>query len=214
MQDGNGHFQFALQSHRDRPGGRSLPLRFQKQFRLGENALADHARAVPPGGIELYGLPRVATVLDKYGSHPCAVLSVDSRHRHQILHRQLRRDRSFAYLLLDRFRQQLHQRQAPRHPVHAAIEAAPQLLQRVTEALLQLRQQPALFQRAFLEAEAQRAVQQQGFGFAHFPHCGIDGVPAQLLERRDALVTIDDQVTVGLAGGGHHYDGCLLPRFG
>jgi hypothetical protein len=38
MQDGNGHFQFALQSHRDRPDGRSLPLRFQKQFRFGEDA--------------------------------------------------------------------------------------------------------------------------------------------------------------------------------
>jgi len=91
----------------------------------------------------------------------------------------LRRDRAFAHLLLDRFRQQLHQRQASRYPVHAAVEAAPQLLQRVTEALLQFRQQPALFQRAFLGAEAQRAVQQQGFGFAHFPDCSFDGVPAQ-----------------------------------
>ena len=40
---------------------RVLPLRFQKQFRLGQDALANHARAFAPGGIELPGLPRVAT---------------------------------------------------------------------------------------------------------------------------------------------------------
>src|SRR5712692_6289756 len=95
MQDGNRHLQFALESGRGRSGGRRLPLRFQKQFRLGEDALANHARAIPPGGIELPGLPCVATVLDESGGHPRAVLHVDSRHRHQILHGQLRRDRSF-----------------------------------------------------------------------------------------------------------------------
>jgi hypothetical protein len=105
MQNGHGHREFAFQGNRGRPDGRRLPLRFQEQFRLGEDALANHARAVPPGGIELSGLPRVATVLDESASHPRTVLPVDSRHRHQIFHRQLRRDRSFAHLLLDRFRQ-------------------------------------------------------------------------------------------------------------
>jgi hypothetical protein len=154
MQDGNRHLQVALESGRGRPGGWRLPLCFQKQFRLGEDALAHHARAVPPGGIELSGLPRVATVLDESGSHPRAVLHVDSRHRRQILHRQLRRDRSFAHLLLDRFRQQFDQRQAPRHPAHAAVEAASQLLQRIAKALLHFRQQPALFESGFLFAKS------------------------------------------------------------
>jgi hypothetical protein len=44
-------------------------------------------------------------VLDEGGGHPLTVLHVDSRHRYQILHRQLRAQGSFAYLLLDRFRQ-------------------------------------------------------------------------------------------------------------
>jgi hypothetical protein len=87
MQDGNRHLQFAIESGCGRPGGRRLPLRFQKQFRLGQDALADHARTFAPSGIELPGLPRVATVLDEGGGHPLAMLQVDSRHRHQILHR-------------------------------------------------------------------------------------------------------------------------------
>ena len=104
-QDGNGHLQVVLQGNRRGTGGRRLPLRFQKQFRLGEHARANYARAVPPGGIELTGLPRVAMMLDEDGGHPLAVLHVDTRHRHQILHRQLRRQLAFAHLLLDRFRQ-------------------------------------------------------------------------------------------------------------
>jgi hypothetical protein len=212
MQHGHGHFQLALQGHRSRPGGRRLPLRFQKQFRLGENALADHARTVPPGGIELSGLPRIASVLDENRGHPRAILQVDSRHRHQILHRQLRRDGSFAHLLLDGFRQQLDQRQAPRHPTHAAVETARQLLQRVAEALLHLRQQPALFQRAFLGTEAHGPVQQQSFGLTHRPDGGFDRVPAQLLERRDALMAIDHQVAARLSFDGHYHDRRLLPR--
>src|SRR5688572_19343558 len=35
---------------------RRLPLRLQKQLRLGEDALANRARAIAPGGIELRAL--------------------------------------------------------------------------------------------------------------------------------------------------------------
>ena len=105
-QDGDHHIQIALHLFdRRRFGRRWLPLRFQKQFRLGEETLAHHARAVPPGGIELSGLPRVAMALDEGGGHALRVLDADVRHRHQILHRQLRAQHSFAHLLLDRFRQ-------------------------------------------------------------------------------------------------------------
>jgi len=176
MQDGYRHLQIALQSGR----GRRLPLRFQKQFRRGEDALADHARALAPGSIELPRLPRVAMMPNESGGHPLTVLHVDARHRHQILQGQLRAQPSCAYLLLDGFRQQLDQRQAPRHPTRAAVEPAPQLLQRVPKALLHFRQQPALFQRAFLGAEAQRPRQQQSFGFAHVPDRGFDCVAAEL----------------------------------
>jgi hypothetical protein len=155
-QDGDYHIQIALHLFdRRRRGCRRLLLRFQKQFRFGENALADRARAFAPGRIQLPGLPRIATMRHESGRHARAVVGVDSRHRHQILHRHLRRQFSFAYLLLDRFRQQLHQRQPPRHPTGAAVEAARQFIQTITEALFHLRQQPALFERAFLRAEPQ-----------------------------------------------------------
>ena len=209
-QDGDHHIQIALHLfHRRRLGCRRRSLRFQKQFRLGENAFADRARAVAPGRIQLPGLPRIAAVRDESGRHARAVAGVDSRHRHQILHRHLRREFSFAYLLLDRFRQQLHQGQPPRDPTGAAVEAARQLIQSIAEALLHLRQQPALFERAFLRAEPQRPRQQQSFGFAHRPDRGFDRVPAELFQRGHALVAIDHQVTVRWPGG-HHNDGRLL----
>jgi hypothetical protein len=104
-QNGHRHLQVALECGRGRSDSRRLPLRFQKQFRLGEDALADHPRAVFPGGIELSGLARIASVLDQCGGHPRAVFRADSRDGHEILHRHLRRDRSFAHLLLDDFRQ-------------------------------------------------------------------------------------------------------------
>ena len=106
MQGGNRHLQIALHLFdRSRLGWRRLPLRFQKQFRLGENAFADHACAFAPGRVELPGLPRVATVRDEGGGHALAMLRIHAGHRHQILHRHLRRNLPFAHLLLDRFRQ-------------------------------------------------------------------------------------------------------------
>jgi hypothetical protein len=90
FEDGCRHFQFVFHGSRCGLGGRRLPLRFQKQFRLGEETLAPHTRAVPPGGIELSGLPRVATVLHESRGHPLAILHLDACHRHQILHRHVR----------------------------------------------------------------------------------------------------------------------------
>ena len=105
-QNGQRHLQIALDLFRRRGLCRlRLPLRFQKQFRLGQNALANHARALAPGGVKLRRLPRIAAVLHECGSHALAVIRTDSRHRHQILHGDLRRDASFAYVALDRFRQ-------------------------------------------------------------------------------------------------------------
>jgi hypothetical protein len=51
MQDGNRRLQVTLECDRGRPGSRRLPLRFQKQFRLGEDTLADHVRTFAPGSI-------------------------------------------------------------------------------------------------------------------------------------------------------------------
>ena len=120
---------------------------------------------------------------------------------------------ALAHLLLDGLRQKIDQGQAPRHPTEAAIKAARQLLLSIAVALLQLRQQPAFFQRRLVFGEAQRAVQDQGLDFAHRPDHRFHRVPAQLLERRQALVAINDQVPVRLAFDRHHHDRRLLPHF-
>jgi hypothetical protein len=153
-------------------------------------------------------------MLDEHSGHALTVVQSDARHRHQKLHRQMRGDLAFAHLLLDGLRQQFHQRQSPRYPTHAAIEPARQIVQSIAKAPLHFRQQPALFQRRLVFAEPQRTIQQQGLGFAHRPAHRFHRVAAQLLERRDALVAVDDQITVRLAGGGYHYDGRLLAGVG
>jgi hypothetical protein len=104
-QNGKRHLQIALHLfHRRRFCERRLPLRFQKQLRLGENAFANHARAFPPGGVKLRRLPRIAAVLHECVRHALAVVRTDPRHRHQILHGDLRAETSFAHLKLHRFR--------------------------------------------------------------------------------------------------------------
>jgi hypothetical protein len=69
-----------------------------------------------------------------------------------------------------------------------------------------------LFQRSFVLGETQRTFQQQSLGLAHRPDHRFHRVPAQLLQRRDALVAVDDQVTAGLGFDRHHYNRCLLAR--
>ena len=209
-QDGDRHFQIALHLfHRRRFGGWHLPLRFQKQLRLGENVFADCTRALPPSRVQLPGLPRVATMCNESRRHARAVGGAHSRHRHQILRRHLRRKFPIAYLLLDRFRQQLHQPQSPRYPTGAAVETSRQFVETIAEAPLHFCQQPALFQRAFPRAQAQRPRQQHGFGFAHGPNRGFHRFPAELFQRGDTLVAVDHKVTVRRCGG-HHDDGRLL----
>jgi hypothetical protein len=53
-------------------------------------------------------------------------------------------------------------------------------------------------------------LQQHGLGFARRPDHRFHRVPAQLLQRLDALIAIDHQVTIRLPGHRHHYDGNLL----
>ncbi len=211
VDDGGGHLQIAQQFGAGRGVRGRLSLHFEKQLRLLDNALAHYRRAIAPGGIELRGLPRIAMVPDEDRRQALAGLQAHARHRHQKLHGHVRREAALAYLLLDRLRQQFHQRQAPRHPTHAAVKPPRQLVERVAEALLEFLQKPALFQCALLLGEPQRAVQQQSFGFAQRPDHRLHGVAAQLLQRRHALVAVDDQVTVRLAGDRHHHDGRLLP---
>jgi hypothetical protein len=205
------HFQIADQFG-SRPGRPFLlPLRFEKQPGIVQNALADGRRSPPPGGIQCASLARIAAMLGEDGGHALAILQALPRHRHQKLHRHLCPDLARAHLLLDGLRQKLHQRQPPRYPFHAAIEPPRQLLQAVAETLLQLGQQPTHLQRGLVFGKAQRTIQHYSGGFAHRPHHCFHRVPPQLFQRRDPFVAVDDHVAVRLAFSRHHHDGHLLP---
>jgi hypothetical protein len=215
VHDGGHHLQIAQQF--GGCPGRSfllhLPLCFEKQLGIFQNALADRGRALAPGGIQLPRFPRFRVMLGEDRRHPLAILQALARHRHQKLHRHLGQDLALTHLLLDGLRQKFRQRQPPRYPAHAAIEAARQLIQSIAEALLQLGEQPAHFQRTLVFRQAQRAVQQHGRGLTHRPYHRFHRVPAQLRQGCDPLIAVDHNVTIPLAFGCDHHDRRLLARF-
>jgi hypothetical protein len=106
-----------------------LPLRFEKQRGIVENAFADRGRSSAPSRIQLAGFARFAVMLSEDRRHALAVLQALARHRCQKLHGHLCCDLALAHLLLDRFRQQFHQGQPPRNPAHPAVELPRQLFQ-------------------------------------------------------------------------------------
>jgi hypothetical protein len=136
------HFQIAQQFGAG-PGGSfllCLPLRFEKQVGIIQNAFADCGRTFAPRAIQLAGFPRIAVMLREDRRHLLAILQALARHRHQKLQRHLRQNLAPAHLPLDGFWQNLHQRQPPRYPARTAIKPARQLVEPVVEAPLQLRQ--------------------------------------------------------------------------
>ena len=135
------HFQIAQQFGAGSGGSflLRLPLRFEKQLGIIQNAFADGGRAFAPRRIQLARFARIAVKLREDGSHPLALLQALARHWHQKLQGHLCRDLALAHLLLDRFRQNFHQRQPPRYPTHATIEPPRQLVETIVEAPLQLR---------------------------------------------------------------------------
>jgi len=207
------HLQIAQQGG-DSSGRRirfALPLRFQKQLRLLQNPLADGWGSVTPRGIELSGFAAGEAILGQGFGHGLAVLRTGARHRHQVLHRHVGRDRAAAHLLLHALRQQFDQGQPARYPTQAAIKAARQLLQSIAKTSFQFRQQPAFFQRRLPFRHAEGTIQHQRLGLTQRPDQGLHRVPPQLLQRCQALVAVDHQVTIRLPGHGHHDDRRLLP---
>jgi hypothetical protein len=196
----NYHIQIARQLHHRRRGRTllALPLRLQEQLRLGQQTFAHGQRGAAPGSIQLARFAAAQPMPRKTLRHVPTVFRVHARHRHQELHRHMRRDRPAAHLLLHRRRQQLDQAHPPRYPAHAAIESPRQLLLVVAEAFRHLRQQPALFQCACLLAGAHRAVQKKGLGLAQRPDHRFDRVAAKLLQRPDPPVAVDEQIALGL----------------
>jgi len=113
----NRHHHFQIVQQLGARSGRSfllrLPLRFEKQIGIIEDALADRGRTFAPSGIQLAGFARLAVTLGENRGHPLAILQALAGYRHQKLQRHLRQNLAFAHLLLDRFRQNFHQRQPP-----------------------------------------------------------------------------------------------------
>jgi hypothetical protein len=186
-----------------------LALRLQKQLRFIQKPLTNRSCRSSPGGIQLSRFTAAQPVARKPLGHAPAVFRARPRHRHQELHRYVRRDRAIAHLLLHAVGKQLHQAHPTRYPTRAAIETASQLLQPIAEPLLQFNQQPAFFESRFVIARTHRPVQKQGLHFAQRPDHRFHRVLAQLLQRRDPLVAVDHQVTVRLLGR-NHYDRRLL----
>ena len=129
-QDSQHHVQIAPRLFGCRCGcRRCLALCLEKQFRLSEDALANGARAFTPSRVELLSRTRIAMLFDEDRGKAQAIIGIHARHRHQILHRHVRGDLAVAHVLLDRFRQQLDQRQAARDPTRAAVESTRQLIE-------------------------------------------------------------------------------------
>ena len=84
-------------------------LGFEKQLGLVEKALANQGRGVAPGGIQLPGLSAVAVILSEYGGQALAVAQADARHRHQKFHGDVGGELALAHLLLEGFREKIHQ---------------------------------------------------------------------------------------------------------
>jgi hypothetical protein len=188
-----------------------VPQCFDKQLRRVENAFANRRRAVAPCGIELPGFAGVGAKFDESRRHALAIVETDARDGDQILHGEVRREFAFAHLLLDGFGQKFDQREAARDPAGAFIEASRQCFQIVVEASFQFRQQPALFESGFMFGETKRAVEDQGVGFAHRPDHGVHRVAAQLAQRGEAFVAVDDEEAFAV---GYYDDRRLLAGFG
>ena len=113
-----------------------LSLGFEEQIGIIQNAFADSWRAFAPRAIQLAGFPRIAVVLGEDHGHALAIIQALACHRHQKLQGRLRHNLALTHLPLNRFWQNLHQRQSSRYPAHTAVEPARQLIEPVVEAPL------------------------------------------------------------------------------
>lgn len=83
-----------------------LPLGFEKQRRIVQNALPNRGRSLAPRRIQQAGLARIAALLGEDCRHALTLVQILPCRRRQKLHRHLRADLAVAHLLLDRFRKQ------------------------------------------------------------------------------------------------------------
>ena len=178
----------------DRRGVRRVGGQTQHQQRIGQD---QRTRGLGPSHVDLIELADLArgepVRRDRLGEAH-AVGRVGARQRHEVFHRGMRDELAVAHVLLNGRGERAHQPEAPRHPAHAAIEAARQGVERQAMLLMQRAQQPALLERAVGRVGVQQLPKDQRLGLRHLPDHGGHGVAMQPPEAADAFVAIHDHV--------------------
>ena len=146
--------------------------------------------------------------------HPLAVVDVDARHRHQILHRDMSGDLPHADALLNLLWEKFNQSQSTAYPTDAAIESTRQVVQVIGEAVTEFLKKPSFFQRRVAVAQPHGMLQHQGLAFTHWPDHRFNGVVAELLEGRDPFIAVNYQITIRVFRDRDDHDGYLLARCG
>lgn len=142
-----------------------------------------------------------------------ARVTVGARHGNQVLHGRPCSDLSVANMLLDRFRQLLHQRQPSGNPRWTPIESQGKILQAEAKAAVQLRQQPSLLDRRLSFRRTLGPVQNQRLGFVHVPNRCPYRVATETPQGTDSLVAVDNKKSVRFSRQSDDHDGHLLPPF-
>ena len=196
--------------------GRPLHLFVQAQHqpRVGEHERADRRGSPDVRVVEPTDLTRgQAARGDRFGQLH-ARGGVGARQGHEILHRGVRRELPVLDPSLHDRRQLAHQAHAPRHPAHAAVEAARQLFQRAGVGLMQRPQQPPLLERGVGRLAVEQLMEDERLRFAHRPADRVDRIAVQLPQAPDPLVAINDDVVAGVPLASHDDDRHLLAGLG
>lgn len=109
-QDGQRHIQIPLHlgnRRQRRLVGRNA-LGLQEQLRLGEQARSHRGACLAPGRIQLARFPATQPELRDHRGHAYTVIRMATRHRHQVLHGHVRRQRTAAHMLLHTAGKQFH----------------------------------------------------------------------------------------------------------
>ena len=123
-----------------------------------------------------------------------AVDRVGARQRDEVFRRGVRDKRAVLDVALHGFGKGSHQPEAPRHPAHAAIEAARQGVQRQAMLLMQRAQELALLERAVGRVGVEQLPKDQRLRLRHLPEHGGHRVALQSTEATDAFVAVHDYV--------------------
>jgi hypothetical protein len=199
---------------RRQAGGGTLRFFVQAQHepRVGEHQLADRRRAIDVRLVQATDLARGQAARGDRLGQPHAGGRVGARQGDEVLHRRMRREPPVLDPPLHDVGQLAHQAQPPRHPAHAAVEAARQLLHGHAVILHQRAQEPAFLDGTRGPLGVQTVPEDQRLRLGHLPADRLHRVAMQPLQAPHALVPVDDDVRI--AERRDHHDRHLLPELG